>query len=237
MIRPKPSPNHDQRPFPIIDTLVLHYTGMKTAGEAILRLCDPAAKVSAHYVIEEDGTIYQLVPEERRAWHAGVSYWRGRRQLNDASIGIEIVNPGHEWGYKSYPAQQMASVTDLCRQILSRHPVPARNVVGHSDIAPDRKQDPGEKFDWHTLAENGIGIWPAVPDLGTSSVPHDAEILSPVRQALADIGYDVAPEGPIDPNLSNVLRAFQRHWRQEAVNGQPDRGTVARIFGLLASLY
>ena len=233
MTRPKPwvSPNHDERPDQVIDTLVLHYTGMKTAGEAIGRLCDPAAKVSAHYVVEEDGTVLQLVSEERRAWHAGVSYWRGRRHLNDVSIGIEIVNPGHEWGYRPYPVPQMAAVTQLCLEILSRHRIAARDVVGHSDIAPDRKQDPGEKFDWRGLAESGVGLWPSGPDLGITGIPDDAVTL---RRALARIGYDVAPEGPTAPDLSSVLRAFQRRWRQEVVNGQADRGTVDRIYAVSA---
>ena len=234
--RQRESPNHDERPGPVIDTLVLHYTGMQTAGDAIDLLCNPVAKVSSHYVVEEDGAIWQLVPEERRAWHAGVSYWRGRRQLNDVSIGIEVVNPGFEWGYREFPAVQMAAVTDLCLRILARHPVPARNVVAHSDVAPDRKQDPGEKFDWAGLAANGVGMWVPIPDLGTTHVLHDAVMLREVRRGLAQLGYEVEPDGAIDPALSTVLRAFQRHWRPETVNGHADRGTVERLFALLARL-
>ena len=135
-IREAPSPNHDARPDGTpIDMLVLHYTGMRTAEEAILRLRDPEAAVSSHYVVEEDGTIWRLVPEERRAFHAGISHWRGREALNGRSIGIEIVNPGHEWGYRPFPALQMAAVCDLCLEILARHPIAARDVVAHSDIA------------------------------------------------------------------------------------------------------
>ncbi len=234
-IREKPSPNHDERPTPV-DVLILHYTGMKTAREAIDRLRDPAAKVSSHYVVDEDGAIFRLVPEDRRAWHAGVSYWRGHTALNGRSIGIEIVNPGHEWGYREFPVLQMAAVCDLCLSILSRHRIPARNVIAHSDVAPDRKEDPGEKFRWDDLARNGVGLWPiGVPDLGSGNAIRDAVGSRPVRAALARIGYDVAPEGALDPALSTVLRAFQRHWRPEAVTGQADAGTVARL-NALASL-
>jgi N-acetylmuramoyl-L-alanine amidase len=230
-IRERLSPNHDERPADQpVDMLILHYTGMQTAGEAIERLRDPEAKVSSHYVVDEDGTILRLVPEDRRAWHAGVSYWRGHTVLNGRSIGIEIVNPGHEWGYRDFPALQMAAVCDLCLAILSRHRILARNIVAHSDVAPDRKEDPGEKFDWPGLARNGVGLWPiGVRDLGSTGLIRDASGLRPVRAALAQIGYDVAPEGALDPALSTVLRAFQRHWRQEAVTGQADAGTVARV--------
>ncbi len=233
-IRELPSPNHDARPDGTpIDMLVLHYTGMRSSADAIARLRDPAAKVSAHYVVEEDGGVLRLVPEERRAWHAGTSWWRGMTALNDRSIGIEIVNPGHEWGYRPFGALQTAAVCDLCLAVLSRHPVPARNVVGHSDVAPDRKQDPGELFDWQGLAENGVGLFPrGVPDLGTGGLVRGAAGLRDVRRALGDIGYRVAPEGALDPALSMVLRAFQRHWRGEAVTGQADAGTLARLLAV-----
>lgn len=229
-----PSPNHDARPSGLpVDVLVLHYTGMRTAREAVARLCDPAAKVSAHYVVDEDGAVLRLVAEERRAAHAGVSFWRGHSGLNDRSIGIEIVNPGHEFGYRDFPVLQMVAVADLCLHILSRHPIPPRNVVAHSDIAPDRKQDPGERFDWPGLAREGIGLWPqGVPDLGTGAEVRDAASLRDVRAALADIGYRVAPEGALDPALASVLRAFQRHWRPEAVTGQADAGTLARLLAV-----
>ena len=139
-----PSPNHDARPDGVpIDMLILHYTGMKSAREAIERLRDPMAQVSAHYVVDEDGSVVRLVPETRRAWHAGVSHWRGHAALNGRSIGIEIVNPGHEWGYRDFPVLQMAALCDLCLTIMARHPIAARNVIGHSDVAPDRKEDPG----------------------------------------------------------------------------------------------
>ncbi len=228
------SPNHDARPDATpIDILVLHYTGMPSGADAVSRLRDPDSRVSAHYVVDEDGGILRLVPEDRRAWHAGISWWRGLTDLNDRSIGIEIVNPGHEWGYRPFGALQMAAVCDLCLSILSRHTIPARNIVAHSDIAPDRKQDPGELFDWEGLAANGVGLFPPnVPDLGTGGVVRDAAGLRDVRRALADIGYRVAPEGALDPALSSVLRAFQRHWRGEAVTGQADAGTLARLLAV-----
>ncbi len=230
-IRDQPSPTHDERPAGTpVDMIVLHYTGMQSAAAAIERLRDPAAKVSCHYVVEEDGAVWRLVAEQRRAFHAGASYWRGNSGLNDRSIGIEIVNPGHEWGYRDFPVLQTAVVCDLCLEILSRHAIAARDVVAHSDIAPDRKQDPGEKFDWQGLARNGVGLWPAdAADLGTGQVATDAVALREVRAALADIGYRVAPRGGLDPALSATLRAFQRHWRPEAVTGQPDIGTMARL--------
>jgi N-acetylmuramoyl-L-alanine amidase len=233
-ISERPSPNHDARPDATpSDILVLHYTGMRSGADALGRLRDPDARVSAHYVVDEDGGILRLVPEDRRAWHAGISWWRGLTDLNDRSIGIEIVNPGHEWGYRPFGALQMAAVCDLCLSILSRHPIPARNIVAHSDIAPDRKQDPGELFDWEGLAANGVGLFPAgVPDLGTGGVVRDAAGLRDVRRALADIGYRVAPEGALDPALSAMLRAFQRHWRGEAVTGQADAGTLARLLAV-----
>ena len=227
-----PSPNQDERHC-AVDMLILHYTGMKTAQAAINRLRDPEAQVSSHYVVDEDGTVFCLVPEERRAWHAGVSHWRGHAALNARSIGIEIVNPGHEFGYRDFPVLQLAAVCDLCLMILARQAIPARNVVAHSDVAPDRKEDPGERFDWRGLAQNGVGLWPHdAVDLGITGPVRDAVTLRPVRSALAEIGYRVAPEGALDPALSTVLRAFQRHWRPEAITGQADDGTLVRLLAV-----
>ena len=233
-VRELPSPNCDDRPAGTpIDVLLLHYTGMKSAWEAIARLRDPKATVSSHYVVDEDGAVFRLVPEQRRAFHAGASFWRGHTELNNRSVGIEIVNPGHEWGYREFPILQVAALCDLCLSILARHPIPQRNVVGHSDVAPDRKQDPGELFDWEQLAMNGVGLWPhGAPDLGAGGIVRDAASLRDVRGALAGIGYRVSPEGALDPALSTVLRAFQRHWRPEAVTGQADAGTLARLLGV-----
>ncbi len=223
-----PSPNRRARePDAVVDTLVLHYTGMQDGQAAIDRLCDAEAQVSSHYVVEEDGRIVRLVPEALRAAHAGVSFWRGRRMLNDSSVGIEIVNPGHEWGYRPFPDAQVEAVEALCLAILGRHPIPPPGVVGHSDVAPDRKQDPGELFPWARLARRGIGLYPHdVPDLGTAE---DAGDMARMRRALARIGYDVTGEGGMDEALGIVLTAFQRHWRPEAVTGRADRGTRARI--------
>jgi len=204
-----------------IDILLLHYTGMQTAQAAIDRLRDPAASVSSHYVVEEDGTVWQLVEEAKRAFHAGISHWRGHSALNERSIGIEIVNPGHEWGYRPFPAAQMAAVTELCQGILARHPISARNVVGHSDVAPDRKEDPGELFDWPGLAENGVGLWPA----GGADPLAEAG----VEAGLRAIGYPV-------PDLATTLRAFQRHWRPSRVDGMADAETRSRIADLLLAL-
>ena len=216
-----PSPNHDARPAETpVDTLVLHYTGMQSGAAAIERLRDPVARVSSHYVVEEDGRVFRLVPEERRAWHAGVSSWRGHSWLNNRSIGIEIVNPGHEWGYRPFPSAQMAAVRALCLGILGRWPVPARNVVAHSDVAPDRKEDPGELFDWPGLAAAGIGLRTR-PD--PAPVAADA-----VESALTAIGYPV-------PELATTLRAFQRRWRPERVDGMGDESTRARIAAVLAA--
>lgn len=204
-----------------VDMLILHYTGMRSGAEAIDRLRDPAAKVSSHYVVEEDGRIFRLVPERRRGAHAGVSHWRGHAALNGRSIGIEIVNPGHEWGYRPFPALQMAAVCELCLDILARHPIPPRNVVGHSDVAPDRKQDPGEFFDWQGLAANGVGVW---PDADPPAPPDEATL-----PLLGSIGYrtDLPP--------SVLVTAFQRHWLQRRTDGIADAPTRARIAAVAAA--
>lgn len=191
--------------------LILHYTGMQSGPAALARLCDAAAKVSAHYLVEEDGRVFRLVPEERRAWHAGISHWRGASGLNARSIGIEIVNPGHEWGYRPFPLLQMVAVAELCLGVLARHAIPARNVVGHSDVSPDRKQDPGELFDWQGLAAQGVGVWPAEP-----AAPASDEA---VPGLLARIGYRE------DLPLPLLVAAFQRHWRPERVDGLADAET------------
>ena len=216
-----PSPNHDARPEATpVDMLILHYTGMRSGAEALARLRDPASRVSCHYVVEEDGAVHRLVAEERRAWHAGISQWRGHTLLNARSIGIEIVNPGHEWGYQPFAALQMAAVCDLCLDILARHPIPPRNVVGHSDVAPDRKQDPGELFDWEGLAANGVGLWPRVDRLPAGEP----------RALLGAIGYRT------DLALDVLLRAFQRHWRPARVDGAADAETLARLTAVAATL-
>ncbi len=216
-----PSPNQDDRPDGApVDMLVLHYTGMRSGAEAIDRLRDPAAKVSSHYVVEEDGAIFRLVPDHRRAAHAGISHWRGHTALNARSIGIEIVNPGHDWGYRAFPALQMAAVCDLCLDILARHPIPPRNVVAHSDIAPDRKQDPGELFDWEGLARNGVGLWPGTDPMA----PAEGDTLT----LLGAIGYRT------DLPLPVLVTAFQRHWLPGRADGIADAATRARIAAVAA---
>lgn len=220
-IRDLPSPNQDARPDGTpIDTLVLHYTGMRSGAEAIDRLRDPAAKVSAHYVVEEDGAILQLVPDARRAWHAGLSQWRGRSGLNGRSLGIEVVNPGHDWGYRPFPALQMAALCDLCLMLIARHGIAARDVVGHSDIAPDRKADPGELFDWQGLAENGVGLWPG---------PQAARAAGDALGLLGAIGYRT------DLPLPILLTALQRRWRPSRVDGAADTETLDRIGAVAAA--
>ena len=214
-----PSPNFGARPDGIvIDMLVIHYTGMRTGATALKRLCDPAAEVSAHYLIEEDGRLFRLVDEAERAWHAGVGLWRGDSNINDRSIGIELVNPGHEYGYRPFPAAQMAALIGLAGDILARHPIPAQNVVGHSDVAPMRKQDPGELFDWRALAAAGIGAWPDAPgdDDGGD-----------VGALLTDIGYDSS-------DLELALVAFQRRYLPTRVDGQLDADVLNQLAAVAA---
>jgi N-acetylmuramoyl-L-alanine amidase len=221
------SPNHDERPAgAAIDILVLHYTGMKTADEALARLCDPVARVSAHYTIDRDGRIYAHVPEERRAWHAGVSYWAGETNVNARSIGIELVNPGHEFGYVPFAQEQIAALTELAQGILSRHPVPPTRVVGHSDVAPARKTDPGELFPWQRLAGFGIGVWPK-----HATAARDVD-QSELAAKLSRYGYGLPPHA--DVPLGTVITAFQRHFRQTGVNGEWDAECDALLDALLA---
>ena len=229
-----PSPNFDPRTTPP-DTIVLHYTGMPTGEGALERLRDPAAKVSAHYVVEEDGRIFRLVPEERRAWHAGVSFWKGERDINSASIGIEIVNPGHEFGYRPFPDAQIASVIGLVGDIRTRWQIDNGRIVAHSDVAPDRKDDPGELFPWKRLAEAGHGLWvepPAAPGAPLSEGEESTGVFA-LQAGFTRLGYDCAPSGRFDAHTKAVVTAFQRHWRQEKVDGVADGETRARLIGLL----
>lgn len=222
------SPNHEPRPEGCdIDMLLLHYTGMATGAAARARLCDPVAKVSAHYMIERDGQVFQLVPEQRRAWHAGVASWNGARDINDRSIGIELVNPGHEFGYISFPEAQMRSLIALAEDILARHPIPSHRVLGHSDVAPQRKQDPGELFDWPRLAASGLGIWPE-PARAPNHTPDAAWF----QRELAAIGYNLPIHGTWDTATCQVMTAFQRHFQPAATDQPPDRETAARLIGL-----
>ena len=215
------SPNANSRDGVAVDMLVLHYTGMETGHAALERLCDPDAEVSAHYLIDEDGTVYQLADEAERAWHAGVASWRGEANINSRSIGIELVNPGHEFGYRDFTEAQYRALIPLCRDIVARHGIAARNVVGHSDVAPVRKTDPGELFDWQRLAGEGIGMWPDVSGAACGDTD--------VSRLLADIGYDIADEAA-------ALTAFQRHFRPAKVDGVADdetRRAIAAVHTLI----
>jgi N-acetylmuramoyl-L-alanine amidase len=233
MILDHTSPNHDARGDAPVDMLVLHYTGMQSGEAALARMCDPAAKVSAHYMIEEDGRVFRLVPEDRRAWHAGISSWRGHCDINARSIGIELVNPGHEFGYRDFPRRQVEALIRLARGINERHPIPARNVVGHSDVAPARKMDPGERFPWRTLAEAGIGLWPPpvhVPDTAETFDPDDVgPAIARAQNRLNFIGYGLERTGIIDEATVQVLIAFQRHFRPSCVDGLLDGNTMGLI--------
>jgi N-acetylmuramoyl-L-alanine amidase len=221
-IKQMPSPNFSSRNGAGISMLVLHYTGMKSAKEALDRLCNKDAKVSSHYMVDEDGSIYQLVDESNCAWHAGVSYWRGHNNVNNISIGIEIVNPGHEFGYRMFPQIQMNAVADLCKDIITRNKIAPTNVVGHSDVAPLRKEDPGELFNWHWLAGKGVGLWPVPKDIGEEGE-------SPFRK-LSDLGYET-PENNI--HESKIITAFQRHFRPSNIDGKWDSECEQILAGLM----
>jgi N-acetylmuramoyl-L-alanine amidase len=232
--RRTPSPNHDARATPI-DILLLHYTGMQSGEAARERLCDADAKVSSHYLVYEDGRIDQLVPEARRAWHAGVASWKGETDINSRSIGIEIVNPGHEFGYRDFPAAQIEAVIALCRDIVARHQIPSDRVLAHSDVAPGRKQDPGERFPWARLAAAGIGLWvePA-PIEGNALVPTQrGEDITMLQTMLAKFGYAAEVTGLYDDQTRDIVTAFQRHFRPAFVDGIADVSTRETLMRLL----
>ena len=213
------SPNFNDRPEGVpIDMLVIHYTGMRSAKAALTRMCDPAAEVSAHYMVDEAGDIVALVAEDKRAWHAGLSFWRGETNVNGRSIGIELANPGHEFGYRPFPEAQMAALIELAKGILARWPIPARNVVGHSDVAPRRKQDPGELFDWRRLAAEGIGLWPQA-----GATEGDAVAL------LTECGYETE-------DFAASLTAFQRHFRPSRCDGVADEETLSLLNGYVTAI-
>jgi len=217
------SPNHNERKGgDAPDMIVLHYTGMPDDQDAIRLLCNASSEVSAHYVVMPDGYIIQLVAEARRAWHAGTSSWAGESDINSRSIGIEIANPGHDHGYPAFPKRQIAAVTALCRSICTRHRIPADRVLAHSDVAPARKRDPGEKFPWKTLADSGIGLWvkPAIEEAQT---------------LLAKYGYDVTASSYLDSAARDVVAAFQRHFRPQRVDGIIDVSTTSTLKDLLAA--
>ncbi len=215
-----PSPNWNERRLPV-SMVVLHYTGMESAEAALERLCDPAAEVSAHYLIEEDGKVHRLVRDDRRAWHAGKSSWRGITDVNSASVGIELVNPGHEFGYRPFPDAQMAALLPLLADIVQRYDVPRANVVGHSDVAPARKEDPGELFDWELLAAHRLAL--RTPRV---RVPSPYENDGAFFLALERFGYDIS-------DTAAAMRAFQRRWRPHIIDGKVDGECSAILFALL----
>jgi len=232
-----PSPNLGERRC-AIDMLLLHYTGMETAEAAIALLGDPAAEVSAHYVVLENGGIVQMVPEHARAWHAGLSEWEGVTDTNSRSIGIEIVNAGHSGGLPPYPDAQIAAVTALCAEIAARHAIRADRVLAHSDVAPARKDDPGEHFPWEALHAAGVGhLVPEAPATdGRFLMPGDSGAPVEALQAmLALYGYGIAVTGAYDPETQQVVTAFQRHFRRSRVDGVADASTIMTLHRLVSS--
>ena len=221
------------------DMILLHYTGMPDAEGAINKLCSAGSEVSAHYIVLEDGRIVQCVPEAKRAWHAGISSWAGDEDINSCSIGIEIINRGHDGGYPEFPSRQIAAVIALCRGIILRRNIPSHRVLGHSDVAPARKKDPGEKFPWHSLANSGVGHWvQPVPitrgeTLKLGSISQD---VAGLQKALARYGYSIPTHGKFDGATMEVVAAFQRHFRPERVDGMADHSTMSTLHALLSSL-
>lgn len=253
-----PSPNFDARWLPV-ELVVLHYTGMQSGEIALKRLTDPEpkagrypgpwqdpgldpdtalARVSAHYVVGELGEVWRLVPEESRAWHAGRGVWRGQEELNARSIGVEIVNGGHDFGLPAFTEPQISAVIALLRDILARRKLQPRDVIGHSDLAPDRKLDPGERFPWKRLAEAGVSIWPDAPaptvyrDLAPGET---GEAVAALQRDLARFGYGLAETGTYDAATATVVTAFQRRFRPARIDGAADAETVALAAALAAA--
>ncbi len=230
-----PSPNvEDRRKGWRPDMVVLHYTGMSSADQAIGWLAAPQSKVSCHYVIDEDGRITQMVAESARAWHAGASHWAGTCDINSASIGIEIQNPGHEHGYPDFPDAQMQAIAALCRDIATRRSVPAERILAHSDVAPGRKIDPGEKFPWAWLAEQGVGHWvhPATED---RPLDEDAGAVGEALRLLCSYGYGIDNPGR-DDWMRVLVRTFQLHFRPQRADGRLDAGTLDTMRRLTEAL-
>src|SRR5436190_178525 len=227
-----PSPNDGERSGKApVDLILLHYTGMPSAADALALLCkrDTEHPVSAHYFVHEDGCITQCVPEARRAWHAGHSLWEGNADVNSRSIGIEIANPGHDFGYPDFPERQIRQVIALCRDIAGRHFVRADRILAHSDVAPSRKQDPGEKFPWARLFAAGVGHWvePAPIAAGTVLKPGDRSAgVSQLQGLLIEYGYGLNPTGFYADATRDVVAAFQRHFRPARVDGIADGSTL-----------
>ncbi len=231
------SPNiNERRGGKSISSLVLHYTGMSSAKKAVDWLCNPESQVSCHYLVDDHGAIVQMVDEENRAWHAGVSSWHGEEDINSVSIGIEIHNTGHGQGYPDFGPAQMAAVAALSKDIITRHKIEPRNVVAHSDVAPGRKVDPGEKFDWAYLKAFGVGHFVEPKKLSGGSFLQMGDSGDPVMalQAMLKLyGYGIDVNGAFDQRTKIVVEAFQRHFRQAKVDGIADQSTVATLHRLL----
>jgi N-acetylmuramoyl-L-alanine amidase len=234
-----PSPNHEPRRGGVRpDILLLHYTGMKTTQAALERLTDPGARVSSHYLVFEDGRILQLVPEARRAYHAGESSWEETTDINSRSIGIEIGNQGHDCGCPAYPEPQIAAVIALCKDIVARWSIAPWHVLGHSDVAPLRKLDPGEVFPWARLAAEGVGLWvePTRIEASKALSPGDrGGGIATLQHKLADYGYGITQSGQYDEATQKIVAAFQRHFRPAKVDGIADVSTMRTLEALLAS--
>jgi N-acetylmuramoyl-L-alanine amidase len=234
----RPSPNHQpRRGVARPDILLLHYTGMATTQAALERLCDPGPQVSSHYLVFEDGRIFQLVPEARRAYHAGASHWEGSTDINSRSVGIEIGNQGHDWGCPPFPDAQIERVIALCRDIVARWSIAPWRVLAHSDIAPNRKRDPGEIFPWQRLAEAGVGAFvePEPIVRGGALCPGDhGEAVARLQRLLADYGYGITTSGHYDATTHEIVTAFQRHFRTARVDGIADVSTVKTLEKLVA---
>jgi N-acetylmuramoyl-L-alanine amidase len=238
-----PSPNHEaRRDGARADILLLHYTGMQSSQAALERLCDPIAKVSSHYMVFEDGETVQMVPESQRAHHAGVSFWADDTDINSRSIGIEIANSGHDWGYSDFPARQIDVVIALCRNIIKRLKIRPDYVLAHSDVAPTRKQDPGEKFPWAKLYESGVGLWVKPAPITAEGSPSTSlklgdkgEAVANLQKQLAQYGYGVPTNGDYDALTKAVVTAFQLHFRPARIDGIADGSTQTTLRALLAA--
>ncbi|MCL2384625.1 MAG: N-acetylmuramoyl-L-alanine amidase [Alphaproteobacteria bacterium] len=234
-----PSPNHGDRKGQLPDAIILHYTGIATGAGALTHLCAERSQVSAHYLVLEDGELFQLVAEERRAWHAGIGVWAGNRDMNSVSIGIEIANPGHSGGLPPYPSAQIETVIALCRDITLRWKIKPSRILAHSDLAPDRKIDPGEHFPWSRLAKAGIGhfVSPLVieggPRLELGATGPDVEAL---QTMLFGYGYGIDVTGVYDTKTKSAITSFQRHFRSTLVDGIADASTIATLKKLIAAL-
>jgi N-acetylmuramoyl-L-alanine amidase len=233
------SPNHSERvggrrP----DMVLLHYTGMPDAHDALQRLTSRGSQVSAHYFVFDDGHVVQMVEESRRAWHAGTSFWAGETDINSCSIGIEIANSGHQYDYPDFTVRQIAAVTALCRSVFTRYTVPPTRVLAHSDVAPSRKQDPGEKFPWHMLHDSGVGHWvkaaPLTEDGSVLALGDHGEAVAQLQKSLSDYGYEIASDGAFTSATHDVVAAFQRHFRPQRVDGIADASTQKTLHELLA---